>query len=170
MDNKIRELESKSELKEKLSSLQRPHLFVENSSEEPNRFLLIETQGITVGLVTYYRSIKAQIATMSRSNALLIGHDKELLCCSPVGPNISWRVELDFCFHEFKLFEEMETIVIIDEISVSAVNLSGERIWYQPSPDVIEWFEISDFETKIRTMDSQEMIFDTKTGSILSKK
>lgn len=167
MDHKIIELDSKSELEEKFRSLTTPKVFVENKGETPNHFLLIKSDSLTVGLVTCHQGINVQIGFIEATNSIVIGHEKELTCCSPVGPTISWRLRLDFCFHEFKILEEIKTIVVIDEISVTAVNFLGERIWYRPAPDVIEWFNISGSEIKIRAMDNQELAFDTKTGTVL---
>ncbi len=170
MDNKIIELDSKSELNEKFRSLETPKLFIENKEQTPNHFLLIESNSLTVGLATCHQGIKVQVGLIEATGSIVIGHEKELVCCSPVGPAISWRFGLDFCFYEFRIFEEIKMIVVIDEISVVVVNFSGERIWYYSSPDVIEWFNISSSEIKIRTLDNQELALDTKTGLNLNNR
>ncbi len=170
MDNKIIEIDSKSELNEKFRSLETPKLFIENKDQTPNYFLLIEANSLTVGLATWHQGIKVQVGLIEATGSIVIGHGKELICCSPVGPAISWRFELDFCFHAFRIFDETKTIVVIDEISVVVVNFSGERIWYYSSPDVIEWFDISSSEIKIRTMDNKELVIDTKTGLNLNNR
>ncbi len=167
MDHNIIELDSKSELKEKFRSLTTPKLFVENKGETPNHFLLIKSNALTVGLVTCRQGINVQVGFIDATDSIIIGHEKELICCSPVGPTISWKFNLDFCFHEFKIVDEIKSIIVIDEISVAAVNFLGEKIWYSPASDVIEWFNISRSEIKIRTMDNRELAFDTKMGTVL---
>jgi hypothetical protein len=167
MDNRIVELDSKSELEETLRHLKTPKVFVENTREKPNHFILIESDQLTIGLATCHRGIKIQVGLVGAVDSVIIGHDKELICCSQVGQNISWRFELDFCFYEFKIFEKIETIVVIDEISVIAVNFLGKKIWCRSSPDVIKSFNISISEIIIKTMDDRELTFDTKTGADL---
>lgn len=170
MDNKITELDSKSELKEKLRYLATPKLFIENKDEAPNHFLLIESNNLTVGLATYHQGINVQVGLIKSTDSIVIGHEKEVICCTPMGPNISWRFGLDFCFHEFKILDDIKTIVVIDEISVAALNFLGQKIWYRPSPDVIERFNISSSEITIKTIENQEIALNTRTGALLYKR
>lgn len=164
MKNNSINISSKLEFEEKLRSSQGPHLLIENKNEDVDHFLIIALDALTIGLATCHHGIEVQFDLIQKNKAVIIGHDKEILCCSTLEPIILWRVTLDFCFYEFRIQEEAQTIFVIDEVSIIAINFSGETLWHWPSPDIIKDFHFLDGRIKVNTIEDGKFYIDLHTG------
>jgi len=157
-------IDSKSELYEKLFAIKSPTLLLTFNKEQPNEFLLLQFAQATIELETYHFGIRPQIYPIEQTNSVLIGHSQELIYCSIDGPKIIWRQNLDDCFFEFKIIDELKMIIVISETAVTSFNFSGRELWRHSASDIIIFFEFSTFEIKIVTMDEHTLLLNLKTG------
>lgn len=166
MEYKMISLDSKSELQAKFSKLPEPKVLIDCSNSSPNQYKLINIDTLVVGIIDHTFGVPIQIEAIDDNSALLIGHESQIDFVSIQTARILWTVKVDSVFFQFKRLQKINSIIVIEETGMFALDQAGNRIW-SLSTDIITDSEIEDSYVKIKTIEEDELKVSSRTGERL---
>jgi len=166
-----KEWDSRSTLEAHLKEQNRPSLIVGSDAEAPRKFysvdLFFDSRSIRLGIICSGFGILPSIFTFKKNERILVGHDSAITCVNLDSLKLEFVRRLSGPFYEFIDSQSTEDVIILYELGILRLRLSGSLIWHTPT-EVIENFRITDNGQQIilKLMDKNECeIVNLETGA-----
>jgi hypothetical protein len=153
-----------------LSKCEAGSLILGESAEQPTVFYSVIShlgwngrERFGLGICSQEFGLKPHLLLKPKCSQLLLGFNNEVVAVSITDRQIHFQVQLDALFHSF--FDLDKTLLVFHEIGVIALDEKGKTCW-EYEEDVIEHFEISQNNLRLRFMDAAPVNINLQTGDL----
>lgn len=167
------ELESKSELKERLERSEYQNLIIGEDSEGPNNctiFRIIINDGFKrifeIGVISEIHGIEPKCIIIS--NRIFIGLNKEVHIFDSKDLLEHYKILLNSLFYEFIIPQQKRRIIVLHELGISNISFNGDIIW-EHTTDIINEYKCSNGVIEI-VCDQFIIEISEENGKILTRK
>ena len=166
----INEIDSKSELIERLRKSDVETIMIGENEEQSQDFFEItvtdisNTELLKIGVISEGQGLKPQYS-INDFGKIIIGLNKEICLISIDEFNKVLIKKLESLFYEFKFLKNINLIVVVCETEIYCLNTNLETIW-NVSLDLIVDYEITDEFVKAVT-DDKTYFYKVLNGSLI---
>lgn len=137
--------------------------------EVPNRFDVVTATHVKtdekfgIGICSSNVSIPPACLPLAKENLLLIGYNSKVAAVELRTNRLRFDVELPFLFYFMFFYDAGETVVIVHEIGVDVVTLTGDIVWQQ-STDIVSHYYIEGEKIVVGQAEGGELVYFLDDG------